>query len=53
MPMLTLIEVPKLFMETVLGFKSDSDNGRGLTLTTTIQDQVRSRSVSVVPGSFN
>jgi hypothetical protein len=53
MTMFSLIEVPKLFMKTVLGFESDGDNVRGLSLTTSIQDQFGSGSVSVVPGSFD
>lgn len=51
--MLTLIESPELLVETVLGFDSDSDDGRGLPLSASFEDKLGADSVSVVPGGFD
>ena len=53
MTMLALIEVPELFVETVLGLESDRNDGKRLSLTTSVQDKLGSCSVSVVPGGFD
>jgi hypothetical protein len=49
--MFALVEVPELFVESVLSF--DGDNGWRLTLATSVEDEVSSGAMSVVPGSFD
>ena len=53
MPVFTLVESPELLVETMLGFQGNSDNGRGLPLATSFQDQIGTTSVTVVPGGFD
>jgi hypothetical protein len=49
----TLVEVPELFVETVLGFEGNGDNSRWLTLSAPVEDEVSASSMAVVPGSFD
>ena len=52
-PMFSLVESPELFVETVLGFYGDGDDSRGLTLATSLQDQICTTTVVVVPGRLD
>jgi len=48
-----LVESPELLIETVLSFHGDGDDGWGLTLTTSFQDEIDTTSVTVIPGCFD
>ena len=53
MPVFTFVESPELLVETVLGLHGDGDDIRGLTLATSLQDQIGATSVTVVPGRLD
>lgn len=51
--MLALIESPELFVESVLGFESNSNDGWVLSLSPSVQDEICAGAVSIIPGSFH
>ena len=53
MPMFSFVEFPELLVEAVLGFDGDGDDGRGLPLSTSFQDQIGTAPVAVVPGGLH
>jgi hypothetical protein len=53
MTMLTLIKANELSVKPVLCLESDRDDGRGLTLTSSVENEFGSSAVTVVPGSFD
>jgi len=53
MAMFSLIEPPELFIEAVLGFHGDGNDCRWLSLTASLQYQIGSTTVAVVPGGFD
>jgi hypothetical protein len=53
MTVFALVKSPELLVETMLGFHGDGDDGRGLTLAASFQDQVGATSVTVIPGGFD
>ena len=53
MSMFALVEPMELFVESVLSFECNGDNLRRLSLSPSVQDQIRSGSVTVIPGSLN
>ena len=53
MTVLALVKAPELLVEAMLGFKGDGDNGRGLSLPATVQDQFRPGAVVIVPGRLD
>ena len=53
MAMLSFVESPELFVESVLGFESNGDNFGRLPLTAPPEDQVRAATMAIVPGSLD
>ncbi len=53
MTVFTLVEMPELFVETMLSFEGNSHDGRWLTLTPTVNDEVSTSPMSVVPGGLD
>jgi hypothetical protein len=53
MTVFTLIKANKFSVKSVLSLESDRDDGRGLTLTSSVENEFGSSTVTVVPGSFD
>ena len=51
--MFLVIEAPELFVETVLGLQGNGDDLGRLSLAATLEDQVGSCAVVVVPGGLD
>jgi hypothetical protein len=51
--MFALIEVPELFVESVLSFECNGNDVGGLPLATAVEDEVSRSLMSIVPGSLN
>lgn len=51
--MLALVKAYKLSVKPVLSLESDRDDGRGLTLASSIENEFGSGAVAVIPGSLN
>ena len=49
MTMFAMIEPPELFVESVLGFDGDGDDGGGLTLTASVENEICTAAMAVVP----
>jgi len=53
MAVFALVKSPELLVEAMLGLHGDGNDGLGLTLATSRQDQIGTTSVTVIPGGFD
>ena len=53
MTMLALVKAYKLSVKSVLCLERNRDNGRWLSLTSSVQDKFGGSAMAVVPGSFD
>jgi len=51
--MLALVKAYKLSVKSVLSFESDRDDGRGLPLASSVENEFGRCAVAVIPGSLN
>jgi hypothetical protein len=48
-----MIKMPELFVEPALSFESNGDDLRRLSLSTSVQDEIGTSTVTVIPGGFD